>query len=305
MTIRILDSPPTREWFASAGSSAGDVIELDDLNAEAPAVSQDQTPNSAPGLHYHSSGRVITIRPSAAEIPGIGSMASDSSQNSVDVFVSASSLIFYVPSKSMGISIPYKHITVHAIQRNPVLGVYLQLEDIPFSVMTSTTEPKGNGDNTETANGAAKDEVEEGSDDEEPTNDEDLDGVLEMFITTLSSLDRADQEADISNLFDALSVCSALNPDLDESDGENGGMEAYGGARALDSDENIFGQGHEWITAENVHEFREADVEGEDRVRIADPRNLVDDPRFLDAEDENERPEENGDEDRVKIRRIA
>ncbi|KAK9367758.1 regulator of volume decrease after cellular swelling-domain-containing protein [Lipomyces kononenkoae] len=294
MPIRILDSSPTSELFTLVRPSAGDGNEQDDPDTEAPAViSQDQRPNNAAGLHYHSSGRDITVRPTAAEIPGIGGMPSDSS-HSVDIFVSASSFILYIPSKNKGVSIPYKHITVHAIQRDPALGVYLQLEDIPFNV-TPTTAPNSNGDKLETANGAEKDEADRGSDDEEAADDGNLDGVLEMFISALSSLDRENQEDDISSLYDALSVCSALNPDLDESEGENGDMEA---ARALETGEDIFGQGHEWITAENVHEFAEVNVEGEERVRI------VDDPRFLDAEDHDDRREEYGDEDRLKIRRI-
>ncbi|KAK9374597.1 regulator of volume decrease after cellular swelling-domain-containing protein [Lipomyces chichibuensis] len=298
MPITIVESPPTPDLFVHRRSSTDDGIEREDPNAVPPAESEDQM-TSTPALHYHSTGRIITIRPVEAEIPGIGNMASDGSQFA-DIFVAASRLIIYVPSRSKGISIPYKHITVHAIQRDPALGVYLQLEDIPFTLKSMAQ--KGNCDDTENmhTNSASKDEVDEGNGDEYG-DDGELDGVLELFITALSGSDRAEQEADITNLFDALSVCSALNPDPEESETEQDGIEDGGMVRALSTGEDIFGDGHEWITAENVDQFRDVEVEGEDRIRFAD---VADSARFLDAEDEDEGPEENGDEDRKKLRRI-
>ncbi|KAK9384149.1 regulator of volume decrease after cellular swelling-domain-containing protein [Lipomyces mesembrius] len=303
MPITILESPPTPDLYVLRTSSAGDGIERDDPNAQPLAESQDQIPTSTPALHYHSTGRTITIRPVMAEIPGIGSMPRDCF-HFADVFVAASRLIIYVPSRSKGISIPYKHVTVHAIQRDPVLGVYLQLEDIPFTLKPMPAQ-KGEGDNTENThtNGASNDEVDDGNGDE-CADDGELDGVLELFITALSSSDRAEQEADITNLFDALSACSALNPDPEESETEEDCIEDDGMVRALSTGEDIFGVGHEWITAENVDRFVEVEVEGEDRVRFADSRNVADAARFLDAEDADERREENGDEDRIKLRRI-
>ncbi|KAK9495576.1 regulator of volume decrease after cellular swelling-domain-containing protein [Lipomyces doorenjongii] len=298
MPITILDSPPKPDIFVIRRSSTGDGIEGDD-----PTETQDQISTSTPALNYHSTGRTITMRPVLAEIPGIGNMPSDSS-HFADVFVAASRLIIYVPSRSKGISIPYKHVTVHAIQRDPVLGVYLQLEDIPFTLKSMPAQ-KGNGDKTENThtNGASNDEVDEGNGDE-CADDGELDGVLELFIPALSCLDRAEQEADIRNLFDALSVCSALNPDPEESEPEEEGIEDDGMVRALSTGDDIFGDGHEWITAENVDRLAEVEVEGEDRVSFADSRNVADAARFLGPEDEDERREENGDEDRIKLRRI-
>ncbi|KAK9316822.1 regulator of volume decrease after cellular swelling-domain-containing protein [Lipomyces starkeyi] len=302
MPITTLESPPTPDLFVLRRSSTEDGIERDDPNSQPPAESQDQIPTSTPALHYHSTGRIITIRPVEAEIPGIGNMPSDDS-HFADIFVAASRLIIYVPSRNKGISIPYKHVTVHAIQRDPVLGVYLQLEDIPFTLKSMARQ--GNGDDTENThtNSGSNDEVDEGNGDE-CADDGELDGVLELFITALSSSDHAEQESDTTNLFDALSVCSALNPDPEESEPEEDGIEDDGMVRALSTGENIFGDGHEWITAENVDRFGDVEVEGEERVRFADSRNVADAARYLDAEDEDERREENGDEDRIKLRRI-
>ncbi|KAK9255461.1 regulator of volume decrease after cellular swelling-domain-containing protein [Lipomyces tetrasporus] len=304
MPITILESPPTPELFEFQRPSTGDAIDRNDLSAQPSAESLGQSRTSTPALHYHSFGRVITVRPTGAEIPGVGNIPSDGS-TLADVFVADSNLILYVPSRTKGISIPYKHLTVHAIQRDPALGIYMQLEDIPFTLPPSTPAQNGNGVQAEDVhdNSSPNDEIDDGNSDE-CADDGDLEGVLELVITALSSSDPAEQEADITKLFDALSSCSALNPDQVESEDEDDEMGDDVAVRVLGSREDIFAQGHEWITAENVDQFADVEVEAEDRVRFADSRNEADEARFMDAENEQEPREENGDEDRIKFRRV-
>ncbi|KAK9323596.1 regulator of volume decrease after cellular swelling-domain-containing protein [Lipomyces orientalis] len=296
MPITILESPPTADLFEFQSSSTGDAIERHDLNAQPSAESLGQSPTSTRALHYHSSGRVITVRPTGAEIPGIGNILSDGS-HLAEVFVAASNLILYVPSRTKGISIPYKHLTVHAIQRDPALGIYMQLEDIPFTVPPSIQAEHMHD------NSSRNDEIDDGNSDE-CADDADLEGVLELVITALPSSDPAEQEADITKLFDALSSCSALNPDQDESEDDDDEMGDDEAVRVLGSREDIFAHGHEWITAENVDQFVDVEVEAEDRVRFVDSRSEADETRFMDAENEQEPREENGDEDRIKFRRV-
>lgn len=159
-------------------------------------------------------------------------------------------MIFYSREQDKGLSVPYNLITVHAIQRTPSVGLYLQLERIPLTIAAAEHV----NDDTNNA-----DEEEEDENEEEPHD------LLELVIEALEGYDT---DTDIDQLFSALSDCSALNPDESDSEYGDDSDEDDGGVRVLSSRNEIYGDGHEWITADNVDQFTDIAVEGEDRIVV-------------------------------------
>ncbi|KAK9462210.1 regulator of volume decrease after cellular swelling-domain-containing protein [Lipomyces oligophaga] len=250
-------------------------------------------------LHYESTGRRLTVCPSDVEFPGIGNITRDSS---IDVYVSNRSIILFSPASQSGVSISYSTLNLHALQRSPTEGIYMQLDYLPES---------------EENNGGTIPEVEETDSqadlDEEDHENRDVGTVydngqttfLEIVIHSLAG-STADSEEDLHKLYEALATCVALNPDPieDSSDDQIEDQDDNDNAlRIVNQDENIFasGNGHQWITAENVDQFRDIEVEGEERVRN---ELEVDGERFADAESNNRSDENDCDGPTIKHRRL-
>jgi nucleotide-sensitive chloride channel 1A len=159
-----------------------------------------------------------------------------------------SKLFLYSNTASAGVSIPYPSISLHAIQSLPQpttderQGLYMQL--------LSTEEADGNGEDTEP------------------------DSISVTIIPTASAPPAAATETDpaedkpeqtpVLAMFTALSNCSNLHPDPidEEDDGEQSRLFQAGLALPGMSDGGLPpampGSGG-WITAENMHEFVDAD----------------------------------------------
>ncbi|KAK9469544.1 regulator of volume decrease after cellular swelling-domain-containing protein [Lipomyces arxii] len=233
MAISILTSRPSSSSFAPLHEHNGDGRQNgygsnangSRLETENPEV-----------LHYHGSGRTVQIRPEGANVTGIGVIPPDE-LDSIEIFVTSANLIFFAELRGKGVSIPYTNVCVHAVQREPIVGVYLQLENVPFSITDVVTE------------------------DEEP-----VDTNMLEFVIIGAGDDASQQELDVMALFTALAECSALNPDPDSND--DVGDDAV---RVMGSMADIFTDGHEWITADNADDFA-GEVEGEGRLIVEDSR---------------------------------
>jgi len=163
-------------------------------------------------------------------------------EEAVAIFISSENLTLWNPRHQIGISIPYPSISLHAIQRlpdptntaNQVQSLYMQLE-------LSSPSPS--------------------SDDEEPE-------IVELNLIPQSS----DTDVETKAVFEAVSACSNLHPDLDADGDEdmdddrivfegNVGYEGVSGLPGVQQgvvDGGLpppFPGSGGWITAENVGEY--------------------------------------------------
>ncbi|KAK8208196.1 regulator of volume decrease after cellular swelling-domain-containing protein [Phyllosticta capitalensis] len=162
----------------------------------------------------------------------------------VDVFVTSERLIFFSPASSTGVSIPYPTISLHAVQRleaslaaqtTHTHGIYMQL---------LLSEPRGVDDeDVETLELT----LVPGAEVEVPGASTTTSGASTGAEDTAGSASAATTPTPTQQLFAALSTCADLNPDRDEDEGQGG------------DDYPAPGTGG-WITADNMHEF--ADAEG-------------------------------------------
>ncbi|KAL3422902.1 hypothetical protein PVAG01_04649 [Phlyctema vagabunda] len=221
------------------------------------AEHQSQTPKTffdeKPVLHFHgANSRALTSRDQILRLPIFAQDAPAEGEvrdvvvETIDTFVGSDQLTLYNNTTSVGLSIPYPSISLHAIQRIPdptdaskeVHGLYMQLE---LSDPASVSE------------------------------EDELDGVELTLIPT---------GADVKALFDAVSNCSNLHPDPMQEDDEM--EDADGGDRRIMFEGNVGYEGISglpgvqmgsdngglpppfpgsggWITAENVGDFFDAD----------------------------------------------
>ncbi|KAK9446676.1 regulator of volume decrease after cellular swelling-domain-containing protein [Limtongia smithiae] len=289
MAITIVTAPLTPAQFRPAATaSSTEAVE------EAPnGDHEDAQEKELPILYYHAPARRVTTRPSSAVITGLNCAldGSDGDVGGVDVYAFSSGLLLYRPARKIGISIPFGHISVHAVQRQPEVGVYIQLERVPFSTSVGR-------------NGASYD-TESGREDLEEERDGEDYGVLELVIRAPDD-DDTRKEEDVVALFEALSTCSAtyaqdLSPDNDSNDDyeeniDNAVCYLRAGADADNGNEiDIFNDpNHVWITEANVDQFQDIQVFGEERLQLpvdvddeAGDDEEEEDGRFDDAE-ENE-----------------
>ncbi|KAK4099555.1 glycosyltransferase family 31 protein [Parathielavia hyrcaniae] len=238
---------------------------------------QEQTPDSfydgKPVLHYHATsakawipgsqlGKLpffpadLSSEPTAPENSALNGQTEETIEQRVDLFVNSRNLSIFCPSAECGVSIPYQQISIHAVKTlrsstsdQTFPSVYLQLE---------------------LAEGGA--------------GDDDFDTVELTLIPNLqpSSGSTAQSEGgpaptrkpEATQLFEAISECSNLNPDPvqdgDDDDGEDedGAQVIFeGDHEAIQGFTGVFAGASDgglppampgsggWITAENVHEF--------------------------------------------------
>ncbi|GAA5880040.1 hypothetical protein JCM3774_004546 [Rhodotorula dairenensis] len=225
MAISVLSSPPealSREELAAISSST-------------PSTFQGIAPLTR---HHEPSGVTLRLEPAFEGFTGAGLEGA--------LYVTEGALSFYSEAAQQGISIPYPHITLHAISRDPV------------PVPTASTS---NGASTASSNGAATTttspaqgaciycQIEESDDDVlEDTDGMEESGTREMWITP------ADPDS-VEKIFSMLSYCASLHPanadpsasfmnaDADPStaeDGSLGGQASLFASMGLDPSSMVF-----------------------------------------------------------------
>ncbi|GAA6017530.1 hypothetical protein JCM10207_008258 [Rhodosporidiobolus poonsookiae] len=164
------------------------------LTAPPPALTQDElsslsssTPHSFDGIppllrHHEQSGVRVRVDPPTQGFDGEGLEGG--------LWVTEDALSFFSPSASSGLSLPYTHLTLHAISRSPA----------PSSSSSSTASGL-NGD----AKGACIYCQFEEEENAEEQDDYDGTGSREMWITP------ADPES-VDKIFSTLSYCASLHP---------------------------------------------------------------------------------------------
>ena len=165
-----------------------------------------------------------------------------------------SKLFLYSSAAAAGVSIPYRSITLHAIQTLPEPSTASSQQGVYMQLLTSTDEPS--------------------SDDLEPESFS-LTIIPTASAPTAVAIVEPDTELDtedkpeqtpVQALFNALSECANLHPDPPEEGEEDdeGISRLIRSGLAIQGDESgglpppMPGSGG-WITAENMHEFVDAD----------------------------------------------
>ncbi|KAK9458115.1 regulator of volume decrease after cellular swelling-domain-containing protein [Dipodascopsis uninucleata] len=217
--------------------------------------SQDENSDGelVPSVKYLGRALSIKINPMDASLPIIGKIP----DSGVDIYVTSAYLILFWPHKQLGARIPYQCITVHAIQGLPNTAVYMQLEKIPYETEAMLEESEDKHDNNNNAGELSSYSGNEREEDETEVFEEGqeaLADVMEVTITDPSAHNQQDMQEKMQALFDSLSACSALHPDLESSEGEDGN-DFY--KQKFDS----LGGDHDWITADNVDSFSGFEVE--------------------------------------------
>ncbi|KAG7289171.1 hypothetical protein NEMBOFW57_005534 [Staphylotrichum longicolle] len=236
------------------------------------AEHQEQTPDSfydaKPVLHYHATGAKAWIpksqrgklpffpadlasAPTAPESSALNDQTEETVEQTVDLFVNSRNLSIFCPSAECGVSIPYQQVSIHAIKTlraSPDAtfpAVYLQLE---------------------LASGGA--------------SDDDFDTVELTLIpqpqrsSSPSEIPTPPPKSEATQLFEAISECSNLNPDPvqdgeDDDEGDEDGAQIIfeGDHEAIEGFSGVFAGARDgglppampgsggWITAENVHEY--------------------------------------------------
>ncbi|KAK0652343.1 regulator of volume decrease after cellular swelling-domain-containing protein [Cercophora newfieldiana] len=235
------------------------------------AEHQQQTPETffggKPVLYYHAVGAKAWVpssqrgrlpifpadassTPTAPENVALNGSSEEIVEQKVDLFINSETLTIFSPSTETGVSIPYPLVSIHAIKTlgsddKKFASVYLQLE---------------------LSDGGA--------------SDDDFETVELTLIPPAStsseeeSVASGEKPSETMKLFEAISECSNLNPDPVE-DGEEDdederiifeadheAMEGYTAVYTGASDGGLpppMPGSSGWITADNVHEFFDAD----------------------------------------------
>ncbi|KAK4451955.1 regulator of volume decrease after cellular swelling-domain-containing protein [Podospora aff. communis PSN243] len=239
--------------------SLSDYIPLSEHQAQTPETFY----GGKPILYYHGIGAKAWVpssqrgilpifaadassAPTAPENAALSGSSEEIVEQKVDLFVNSETLTIFSPSAETGVTIPYPLISIHAIKTlgfddKKFASVYLQLE---------------------LADGGAC--------------DDDFETVELTLIPASSSPteEGGDKPSETSKLFEAISECSNLNPDpVEEGDEDDederiifeadhealeGYTAVYTGARDGGLPPPMPGSSG-WITADNVHEFFDAD----------------------------------------------
>ncbi|KAK4191250.1 regulator of volume decrease after cellular swelling-domain-containing protein [Podospora australis] len=243
------------------------------------AEHQEKTPESfydeKPILYYHGAGAKAWISksqrgklpffpadlesaPSAPESSALSDATEELVEQKVDLFVNSQNLTIFSPAAESGLTIPYPQISIHAIKTlsgpdgAKYGSVYVQLElaeggsDEEFDLVELTLIPPAAAPSPEQA-------------------------------TEESGIAAAPKpKSETTKLFEAISECSNLNPDPvdqdDEDEDENGGRIIFeGDLETVEGFTGVFAGANDgglppalpgsggWITAENVHEYFDAD----------------------------------------------
>ncbi|KAK0658708.1 regulator of volume decrease after cellular swelling-domain-containing protein [Cercophora samala] len=176
-------------------------------------------------------------------------------EQKVDVFVTSQNLTLFSPAAESGVTIPYHQISIHAIQKiGDFSSVYLQLElaeggsEEDFDTVELTLIP------------VPREQKEEGEEEEE-----------EEEVTVGDRKPKTETE----KLFEAISECSNLNPDPrgdgEEDEEDEDGAQIIFEGEAVEGFSGVFAGARDgglpaampgssgWITAENVHEYFDAE----------------------------------------------
>ncbi|GAA5982379.1 hypothetical protein JCM10908_006622 [Rhodotorula pacifica] len=183
MTISLLSSPPaalSREELAAISSS---------------------TPSTFEGIapltrHHEPAGVRLRIEPAFEGFTGEGLVGG--------LWITEGALSFYDEAAQKGISLPYPHITLHAISRDPA----------PSSASASTST--SNGTSSSTTNGAPTTlaegggaciycQIEESEEVLEDTDGMEESGTREMWISPSAP-------ESVDKIFSMLSYCASLHP---------------------------------------------------------------------------------------------
>ncbi|KAK0635830.1 regulator of volume decrease after cellular swelling-domain-containing protein [Bombardia bombarda] len=234
-----------------------------------------QTPSTfyggKPVLHYHATGAKAWIPKSqlgslpffpadlesevtAPEGAALNGTSEESVEQKVDIYVSSQTFTIFCPAAESGLSIPYPLISIHAIKTigGAHQSVYLQLE---------LSEGNGGDDDFETV---------------ELTLIPTPSSTTATTTTTTPAAAVPAEALEATKLFAAISECSNLNPDpVDQDDSEDGDEDDRivfeADHRPVEGFSGVFVGAENgglpppmpgssgWITAENVHEFFDAD----------------------------------------------
>lgn len=248
---------------------------------------QSTTPTSfysgPPVLHYHSNrSKVIVLEHEARSVPALaplldiamqqeqsgaseaeimnGGSTAQGKQKSIpdmDVYVTSDKLLLFSQSLNKGLSIPYPSISLHAIQSLPepspgdgTQGLYMQI--------------------------IAQAQLDAANDEEEPESIS-LTVIptapalpsITSSTTTAEEDEPSSEQTPVLAMFNALSTCSNLHPDPvdpdDDDEDQGGGASrlfrsglAFPGTSDGGLPPAMPGSGG-WITAENMHEFFDAE----------------------------------------------
>ncbi|KAG8628575.1 hypothetical protein KVT40_004448 [Elsinoe batatas] len=244
MALELFSSPPAKDQFQT----------LENFQASTPATFFD----GKPVLHYHNPCCTLTISNSAlADSPfaSLGPRPSQPTTNgshtngdhpstseettiTVETWITSRDFTLYSPSASSGLHIPYSLISLHAQQGE---GLYMQL------VLNSS--PHTTDDELETLEVVLT---------PSPQAPSDSDPAAES-----STTNGHDQSvgSEAARLYTALSTCADLHPDPnpdDEAEGNAAGLMAMLQQATAEGGEVDLSSGG-WVTAENMHEFMDAD----------------------------------------------
>ncbi|KAL4790009.1 regulator of volume decrease after cellular swelling-domain-containing protein [Aspergillus venezuelensis] len=239
------------------------------------SVHQSRTPesfHSGPAiLHYHAANcKLVTFEHDLSSTPTLnalrGSKVNSTSANGdqddaeekevvlggLSVWVTSDKFLLYNTTISKGLSIPYRSICLHAIQR--------------LKLPSST--PNNDSDLQALYMCIAKPPAQSSY----PQESDEEDGLTITLVTptspsepstdTAAETDAEQSETEIQKLYDAVSACANLHPDPieEEEDGAGGafasGLVFPGASASAESDLPPPVDGSSgWITADNMHEF--------------------------------------------------
>ncbi|KAL4902409.1 regulator of volume decrease after cellular swelling-domain-containing protein [Aspergillus multicolor] len=152
----------------------------------------------------------------------------------LDLWVTSDKFFLYSTATSTGLSIPYRSISLHAIQR---LKLPAQTAEVQGLYMHIT-------------NAATASSFPQESDEEES---------LTVTIVPPTATPSEGEESEIQKLYDAVSACANLHPDPVEEEEHDAGVFASGLVFPGSGEDGglpppVDGSSG-WITAENMHEF--------------------------------------------------
>ncbi|KAK9480846.1 hypothetical protein V1514DRAFT_324621 [Lipomyces japonicus] len=198
-------------------------------------------------LYYSQDRRLSILSPTLAVIPNLKpSRDHDDVIQHVSIVVSSVAVTLWNAESGHGIVIPLANLIIFATQREPDFGVYVQFENVPFTL----------------------DKNDDGNDDDD-NNNHDLD-LLELVIPPQDSSTSAEaKRLDSSTLFDALAKARELHdanspPESHEDYNDHDNHDDY----------DIFSPNHQWITADNVDQFQD-DASDADEIYQSKFRRIV------------------------------
>lgn len=219
--------------------------------------------SSVPALAEFASGSVGGNATNGTAVSGDDALESEEVHKTVedvDIWVTSDKLLLFCNTSSVGVSIPYPSISLHAIQSLPhptpgeQQGLYMQLisfapeseEDAEPDSVSVTLIPTASAPPTTLHTETPVEGTEATSEDPVATEGE-------------------PEQTPVVALFTALSDCSNLHPDpVQEGDGEDGESRLMQAGLIMPGDSQgglppaLPGSGG-WITAENMHDFFDAD----------------------------------------------